>query len=217
MTENNTLDPKKTVAKENIRKRIRHALASKGDNKFSNIDLVSELLDGIQDPVVEFVTNFRAKGGKFVPCTQENFLQTLLVLIERQKYSSLLCVDQSLRAQLSKNGIAHTGFLISDTPANASIVYSDTLVARTGSIVFSQKHTFYPSVKNTATDIIVLAQTQNIVNDFKDVFALQSKKQSNSPIPIIDIFTPIAPKIVDGHEVFSLDSPRIILLLVANN
>lgn len=210
-----TLDPKNTSTKEAIRRNIRHALSSKSPNKFPNIDLASELFENIEDPVKTFIVQFRAAGGKYVPCTMENFFPMLLQLIEDQKYHTILAVDHSLNEILKANGKSSGKNLFSDTPADAGIFHTDTLIARSGSICLSQKNLLYPSIKNLAKDIILVARPHNIVNDLKDALTIQAELNEHLLPNFVEVIKPVKPFIIDGKESYSPVNPRFILFLVS--
>ncbi len=210
-----SFDTKNTSSKETVRKNIRHALASKSPSKFPNIDLTSELFDPTEDVLYDFVTNFRNAGGKYIPCTKENFMERLVKLIKSQQYKSILNTNSSLDAQLTKNNICFSNSIDSSALSDAVIAYSNILIARTGSMIFSQKNSLYPSVRNLGKDIIVVAFANHIIPDLKGALnAQQQINKANMP-SISEIITPTLPDLVDGKEVFSPSESRIILLLVS--
>ena len=210
-----SFDTKNTSSKETVRKNIRHALTSKSPSKFPNIDLTSELFDPINDVLIDFVTNFRKAGGKYIPCTKENFMERLVKLIKSQQYKSILNTSSSLDSQLTKNNIFYYNSIDCSSQVDAAIVYSNILIARTGSMVFSQKNSLYPSIRNLGKDMIVVAFANHIIHDFKG--ALNAQQQINGAnIPSIsEIITPTLPELVDGKEFFPSSESRIILLLVS--
>ncbi|MEG1556521.1 MAG: hypothetical protein RR356_07345 [Bacteroidales bacterium] len=210
-----SFDIKNTSSKETIRRNIRHALSSKSPNTFPNIDINSELFEPIPDLLKEFVVNFRAMGGKYIPCTKENFVERLLKLIASQQYQSLLNTSTSLTNFLVENEISFYNVIDANSPVDAALVYADILIARSGSFVCSQKSSLYPSVKNLAQDLIIVSFLPNIVSDIKNAIALQQKRNQNAVHEMTEIVTPAIPPIIDGKENYSPLNPRYILLLIA--
>jgi L-lactate utilization protein LutC len=97
---------------------------------------------------------------------------------------------------------------------DVAIVYSDMLIARTGSMLFTQKFSLYPSVKNITKDIIVVAFEKNLVLDLKDALALQQEKNQGIPYDFMEVITPTKPVNDKGEEDYSPLEPRYILLLI---
>jgi L-lactate utilization protein LutC len=97
---------------------------------------------------------------------------------------------------------------------DVAIVYSDMLIARTGSMLFTQKFSLYPSVRNITKDIIVVAFEKNLVLDIKDTFQLQQEKNQGNLYDFVEIITPTKPVNDKGEENYSLLEPRFILLLI---
>jgi L-lactate utilization protein LutC len=210
-----SFDTKNTSSKETVRKNIRHALASKSSSKFPNIDLTSELFDPLDNVTIDFVNNFRNAGGKYIPCTKENFMERLIKLIKSQQYKSILNTSSSLDVQLTKNNIFYYNSIDSSSPVDAVIVYSNLLIARTGSMIFSQKNSLYPSVRNLGKDMIVVAFANHIISDLKEALNAQQQINGANIPPVSEIITPTLPELVDGKEIFSPSESRIILLLVS--
>jgi L-lactate utilization protein LutC len=104
--------------------------------------------------------------------------------------------------------------LDSHQEVDVAIFYSDILIARTGSMLFTQKYSRYPSIKNIAKNIIVIAFEKNLVLDFKDAFTLQQEKNQGIPYDFVEIITPTKPVNEKGETNFSPLEPRFILLLI---
>ena len=142
-------------------------------------------------------------------------MERLVKLIKSQQYKSILNTSGSLDSQLTKNNIFYYNSIDCSSQVDAVIVYSNILIARTGSMIFSQKNSLYPSVRNLGKDMIVVAFTNHIIPDFKG--ALNAQQQINGAhIPSFsEIITPTLPELIDGKEFFPSSESRIILLLVS--
>lgn len=209
-----SIDPQNTSPKEIIRRNIRHALSNKSPVKFPNIDISKELFDEVKEPADTFVKKFRENGGKFIPCDRSQFNEYLLKLLKSQRYNSIFCAEHSLARLLTDSQIPYMNTLLPNIPADAAIVYSDLLIARSGSIVFTQRYQLYPSIKNMASDIIVIAKIQNIVRDLKEALQIQMTRGLKNPVPFFEIITPTLPLDKENESGYSPSSPRYILFLV---
>ncbi|MCL1850261.1 MAG: hypothetical protein FWF70_02480 [Bacteroidetes bacterium] len=209
-----TFDTSNTTAKENMRRLIRHALTQKSANKFPYIDIHADIFEKPESLLEEFCTHFRKAGGKFILCNKNNFVDILHKLIVGQRYATILNTNQSISPALTKRNLNYITCIDSHQQVDVAIVYSDMLIARTGSMLFTQKFSLYPSVRNITKDIIVIAFEKNLVLDLKDAFQLQQEKNQGILYDCTEIITPTKPVNDKGEENYSLLEPRFILLLI---
>ena len=209
-----TFDSLNTTTKENMRRKIRHALTQKSTGKFPYIDMHTELFEKPEHLLVEFCSNFRAAGGKFIMCNKDNFVDILHKLIVGQRYATILNTNQSISPALTKRNLNYITCVDSHRQVDVAIVYSDMLIARTGSMLFTQKYSLYPSVRNITKDIIVVAFEKNLVLDLKDAFHLQQEKNQGTLYDFAEIITPTKLTNKKGEENYSPLEPRFILLLI---
>ncbi len=207
-------DNKYMPPKEVIRKKIKQALRSKNAKTFTSLDANADILVPIDDVVTEFRMNYKMAGGKHILCTKENFADMLVHLIENQHYPTILNTAKALSPLLAKHNIHCYDSIDSSSPVDAAIVFANQLIARNGAMVFSQKLSLYPSVKNLAKDIIVVAMVQNIVPDLKTVLDQYQPTGNGKPHDMLEIITPTNTPIVDGKNVYTPNEPRYIMLLV---
>ena len=203
-----------TTSKESIRKDIRHALSTKGVNKYPNLDLSDDFLQPSDDLVRDFVVRFRALGGKYVPCTKEQFVGRLVKLLQVQNYPVLLNTKPQFVNVLKNNNINFVDAIDVNTPADAAIVFSDALIAQSCSFVFSPHNSLYPSVKGIASDLIIVALANNIVPDIKTALALQQERNEGNLYEFNEIICPTPLTIRDNQEIRTPLTPRYILMLV---
>ena len=207
----NSLDPVAFATKEKIRKNIRHALSFNKTNMPINIHLNTPLFVSSEDILMEFVTKFRSSGGIFIPCTKENFTERLLYLLNGKKYLSILNTNKSLNKILESGQIHYTDYIEADKPVDAAIVYSDVLISRSGSLMFSQKYSLYPSVLNLGTDLIVVSFSDKIVPDLQSGFKIMETKYEGKPYELAEVITPF---IKTENQEYSPKQPQIILFLI---
>ena len=203
-----------TTSKESIRKDIRHALSAKGVNRYPNLDLSDDFITPSNDLVRDFVVQFRALGGKYVPCTKEQFVSRLVKLLQVQNYPLLLNTKPQFVNVLKSNNINYVDAIDVNTPADAAIVFSDALIANTCSFVFSPRNSLYPSVKGLASDLIIVAFANNIVPDLKSALELQQSHNEGNLYEMNEIISPTPLTIRDNQEIRTPLTPRYILMLV---
>jgi L-lactate utilization protein LutC len=214
MTPGDTFDNLNTTTKENMRRKIRHALTQKSTSKFPYIDIHADVFEKPENLREEFCRNFRKAGGKFIFCTKNNFVDILQRLIVEKRFATILNTNQSISPALTKSNLNFITCIDSHQQVDVAIVYSDMLVARTGSMLFTQKFSLYPSVRNITKDIIVVAFEKNLVLDIKDAFQLQQEKNQGILYDFVELITPTKPVNDKGEENYSLLEPRFILLLI---
>ena len=214
MSSNATFETPNTTTKENMRRKIRHALTQKSASKFPYIDIHADIFEKPENLLAEFCTHFRNAGGKFIVCDKNNFVDILHKLIIGQRYTTILNTNHSISPALTKRNLNYITCIDSHQQVDVAIVYSDMLIARTGSMLFTQKFSLYPSVRNITKDIIVVAFEKNLVLDLKDAFQLQQEKNQGILYDFTEIITPTKPVNEKGEENFSPLEPRFILLLI---
>lgn len=203
-----------TTSKESIRKDIRHALSTKGVNKYPNLDLSDDFLQPSDDLVRDFVVRFRAMGGKYVPCAKEQFVSRLVKLLQVQNYPVLLNTKPQFVNVLKANNINFVDAIDVNNPADAAIVFSDALIAHSCSFVFSPRNSLYPSVKGIASDLIIVAFANNIVPDMKTALALQQSRNEGNLYELNEVICPTPLTVRDNQEIRTPLTPRYILMLV---
>jgi hypothetical protein len=197
-----------------MRRKIRHALTQKSTGKFPHIDIHADIFENPENLLTEFCNNFRNAGGKFIVCNKNNFVDILHRLIIGQRYGTILNTNHSISPALTKRNLNYITCADSHQHVDVAIVYSDMLIARTGSMLFTQKYSLYPSVRNITKDIIVVAFEQNLVLDIKDAFQLQQEKNQGALYDFVEIITPTKQLNDKGEENYSPLEPRFILLLI---
>lgn len=132
-----------------------------------------------------FADNFNQLGGKFIFCENEDALLTNLIkLHENLNWKHLLCSEKELLAQLNKNelNIAEPSELQIEN-ADACITGCEVVVARTGSVILSSKQNMGRTSSIYYPIHIVVAYTDQVVNDIKDSIDLIEKKYGPNNLP----------------------------------
>ena len=161
---------------------------------------------------VEFWQNFQANGGKILRChTRQDRLDLLRRLAEDQQYNAVVCTHNNLCPDLEQAQMNYVNTLSTNTPMDAVVVLSTTLVARTGSIGFTQPVSRFLSMRNIAKDVIVISRMIDIVPDIES--ALDRNKKFAQEAGMEFVTPSVLPK-VDNKEVRTPQQPRYILLLL---
>ncbi len=161
---------------------------------------------------VEFWQNFQANGGKILRChTRQDRLDLLRRLAEDQQYNAVVCTHNNLCPDLEQAQMNYVNTLSSNTPMDAVVALSTTLVARTGSIGFTQPVSRFLSMRNIAKDVIVISRMSDIVPDIES--ALDRNKKFAQEAGMEFVTPSVLPK-VDNKEVRTPQQPRYILLLL---
>jgi L-lactate utilization protein LutC len=197
-----------------MRKAIRHALTQKSTSKFPHIDIHADLFEKPDNLTALFCDNFRNAGGKLILCDKDNFTERLYKLITGQRYATILNTIPSVSSALTKRNLNFITCVDAHQQVDVAIVFSEILIARTGSLVFAQKHTLYPSVRNITKNIIAVAFENKLALDLKEAFMLQQEKNKGVPYDFVEVITPSKPINDKGEEDYSPLQPRFILLLI---
>ena len=161
---------------------------------------------------VEFWQNFQANGGKILRChTRQDRLDLLRRLAEDQQYNAVVCTHNNLCPDLEQAQMNYVNTLSTNTPMDAVVALSTTLVARTGSIGFTQPVSRFLSMRNIAKDVIVISRMIDIVPDIESALDRNKKFAQEAGMEFV---TPSVLPQVDNKEVRTPQQPRYILLLL---
>ena len=181
-------------ARENILSRIRKGLSDEQtpipfpDAEKENPPLYLGSSEAIEEV---FAEAFIKLGGKFIFCdTEQELLDSIVILHENMGWKHMLCADEKLLAQFRDKGIdiAEPADPYVEQ-ADACITGCEMLVARTGSVLLSSAQhmgrtapVFYPVH-------IVIAYTDQIVHDIDEAFAAMKKKYHDNLPSMINLNT----------------------------
>ncbi|MBP5557889.1 MAG: hypothetical protein J6X65_09325 [Bacteroidales bacterium] len=223
-------------AKNKICQSIREALATPVHVPDINTD--QDLFAPIPDLLGCFQQNFEAAGGKLVPFNMDLSLmndRTYAANFQKQVYDYLknyeletsrcmtvLNTSSHLAPVLANFNIPTIDFIRNSEPVDAVIVYAEFLIARTGSIVLSQRGglMLYPSIRNLARNIIVLSQASRIIPDLRylteSMTTVQQKENRGEEVDFdFDMLEIIRPGKTDDASL-SPTQPHFSLLLVVD-
>ena len=175
----------------------------------------SQYLAPMTNVQVEFWQNFQANGGKILRCKdRQDRLKFLKMLADDQQYNVVLNTHNNLCSDLEQAQMNYVNAISVNMPIDAVVVLSTLLVARTGSIGFTQPVSRFVSMRNIAKDVIVISRMGDIVPDMES--ALERNKKFAKEAGVEFVTPTVLPK-EDGKEVRTPQNPRYILLLLDEN
>lgn len=219
MADNNQFDSSILTEKESIRQNIRNALSNKMEvvNAELDMNINADVYQPIPNLVASFVEKFRAAGGLYVPCTNQDLVSVLIRLCKSQKYDNVLSTSPFFSQYLEKYQVPYVTAISAVESADAAVVASNVLIARTGSVGFSQALNVYPSVRGLARDLIVISRERCVFQDLDDALNFQMRKNDNKAFPLTEFLLPTLIEKVDGVPQSTPVNPRIILFLVSDH
>ena len=195
--------------KEYIRSVIRKSTLSHDHKEEGQPSL--QYLAPMDNYQVEFWQNFQANGGKILRChTRQDRLKFLKMLAEDQQYNAVLSTHNNLCPDLEQAQMNYVNAISVHMPVDAVVALSTCLVARTGSIGFTQPFSRFVSMRNLALDVIVISRMKDIVPDMETALARNFKYTQGAGMEFI---TPEPLVKENGKEVRTPQKPRYILLL----
>lgn len=172
----------------------------------------SQFLAPMDEIHVEFWQNFQANGGKILRChTRQDRLKFLRMLAEDKQYNVVLNTHNNLAPELEQAQMNFVNAISVNMPIDAVVALSTTLVARTGSIGFTQPVSRFVSMRNVAPDVIVISRMSDIVPDIESALVRNVKFAKEAGMEFV---TPTPLPKENGKEVRTRQHPRYILLLL---
>lgn len=220
-------------SKNTICEAIRNALATPAPSFLTSISRTVELFDPIPQLCDTFKDNFIAAGGKYSQydldsqapnsqraAVQKQMFDFLKFEIQQSGSHKVLNASSHLAPALAAFDIPTVDVLDASETVDAVIVYAEFLIARTGSVVFSQRNDMmlYPSIKNLARNVIILAYANCIVPDLNHVLSqtIRSSKEDNRmeeydfDFDMMEVITPTK----EGNENPTPANPHVSLILI---
>jgi hypothetical protein len=139
-------------------------------------------------PIDELFTSlFKSNGGKFIYCENTSELKSSFedILEENDWYEKeVLCFEQKLHGLLDENKLNYTAI----TSPKFLLTSCESLIANEGSILFSSNQIKQNKFQDLPTNIIVVANASQIVEDKGEGLRLIKKRyDSNYPTNITTI------------------------------
>lgn len=215
MTESDRLQSENP--KDLIRKGIRDT------NQIKSLQLEQDLekyefFTSFQQPIVdEFVSHFRKGGGKFFPFPKDQIYANLELFLKKQNYNTLMALTPNLHPFLEKRNIPFVNVIPYGEPVDAALVFSDMLVACSGSIGFSPRTILYPSIKNLAKDVIVMTRSRCVFPNHAAAIEYQESLGNKVNTSMVEFVTPESISDEEGHPVYTPQHPRFFVFMVQDD
>lgn len=167
--------------KEQILAKVRNAIIEKPEAMFKDIDQRSDTWVPIKEEdgtAITFVQNFKEHGGIFIYLESEGeFAECVKQLAPENGWHPLWCTSPEMQALLKKYDIPFTDSSEREPKQKlVSMTGCECLVAKTGSIVLSDKLTQTREAYAIPDILLIFATTEQIVSGMKDAFRLMRKK-----------------------------------------
>lgn len=182
---------KESKARSRVLREVRDALIHQTKDTYVNLDFEQPVFKEMAEPAdVTFAQEFGKVNGKFVYCENtEDFLQSLKLLIEENKWKSVFCGEEMIGKLLDKTAIEYSSDQKVFFDQEVGITSCEVLIARTGSIMVSSRQAggrrsfVYPPVH------IVVAYSNQLVPDIKDALKGIQKKYTPKMPSLITVIT----------------------------
>ncbi|MDY6326180.1 MAG: hypothetical protein SPL47_02560 [Bacteroidales bacterium] len=174
-----------------------------------------QLLSYIDNPAMEFWKNFQEQGGLILRCnTSQERMSNIQKLAKSQQYNFVLSTHPNISKELEHLQINHLNAIPANSTVDAVVALSTTLVARNGSIGFTQPISRFLTLANIAKDVIVISRMRDIVPDIEDALV---KNRKNAGEAGLEFLTPTHVAAQPDNDQRTAKNPRIILLLLSEN
>lgn len=169
---------KVSPAKENILKRVRHALSQPVQLPFPNSEGNTSVFQTSADSLdIQFAEEFTRLEGKFVFCQDIGELRVNLgALLEAKHWKQVVCLEEELSGALEGIPLSWLSKLPVEEDFDAGISRCEFLIARTGSILISSSFRSGRGLPVFAPVHIVVASVEQLVPDIRDGLARMREK-----------------------------------------
>lgn len=204
-----------STSREKVLKKVRHALIYKTDNPYPNVDFDSAIYKPISDSSdVNFAQEFTKVGGVFIYCENEaELVGTLSALNSECSWTDVFCAEPELQYVLTQAGVPFESDLDNLNSLKVGITGCEYLISRLGSIMVSSKSSRKLNVYPDSH--VVIAYTDQLVNDLKDAFeAVQLKYSGKLPSMLSVITGPSRTADIEKTLVKGAHGPRELFLIL---
>jgi L-lactate dehydrogenase complex protein LldG len=206
-------------SKELMLKKIRKALLEKRDNPYLNLEDTPLYKHTEEIPEILFAEELTAVGGNFIFCENGiDFIENMLDLAARFKWRKIYCWEPELQELLK-----HYEFPFYETDkdfemAEVGITLCESLIARNGSVLVSNKGAAGRRLSIYPHHHIVIARTGQLVMDLKDGFQLlKSKYGQNIPSLISTITGPSRTADIEKTLVLGAHGPKELFVFLIDD
>jgi len=181
---------KNTTSKEQMLKKIRHALLQKREHPYANFEETALHVQETHPLDILFAERLTAVAGKFVYCEDEvSLIENLLSLAEAEKLRKMYAWEPPVQQLLDRYEFPFFRTEKDFAEAEAGITTCEALIARSGSVLVSNGNAggrrlgIYPNIH------VVIAYTSQLVMDIKDGLSLMQQKYGAALPSLISVVT----------------------------
>ncbi len=210
-----------STSREKVLKKIRNALIYKTDNPFPNVDFEKPLYKDSEETYdITFAQEFTKVGGKFIFCEdEEEFIQSLKLLIKENNWANVFCSDNKLIDLLNSESIEYSSSEKDFLKLKVGITLCELLISRLGSVMVSSKYASGRRLNVFPEVHIVLAYASQLVPDLQDAFEkIREKYPSGIPSMISVINGPSRTADIEKTLVMGAHGPKdLYVFLIDDN
>jgi len=206
--------------KDKVLKKVRQALTNRMEDPNLDIDHSSSVYHKLKDSLdIHFAEEFSKVNGNFIYCgNNEEFIKSFKLLLVDKKWNSLFCRDKQLQELLSEANIPYFTEESDFNDLEASITGCEFLIARLGSILVSSAQDSGRRLNVFPHAHIVVAKSNQLVEDIKDAFsALKEKYSGELPSMISMITGPSRTADIEKTLVMGAHGPKEIFVFLIDN
>lgn len=209
-----------TVSREKILRKIRQALINKSDADFSSVDFDSEIFPPPSESLeILFAQKLSALNGKFIFCENENvFGATLKTLMAENKWSTVFCLESSIKELLKKGNISFSDQEKDFLSTDIGITLCECLVARTGSVWITSGQVSGRRLPVYSNIHLVVAYTSQLLYNIKDALSfIRAKYNDRLPSMIANITGPSRTADIEKTLVQGAHGPKELYVMLIDD
>ena len=207
-------------SKEAMLTNIRKALLSPTKPPFPLNEPMETAYPVNDEPLeIQFAQELIKVNGEFIFCeTEKECVEGLKELIAQKGWTKLSCLDTALHILFDRNAFIGYETNTDITQSDAGLTTCEALVARTGSILFSSRITSGRTLPVFPPNNIVIASTNQLVQDIADAFAAVRKKYNGSMPSMVNLATgPSRTADIEKTLVLGAHGPRAVYVFLIDN
>lgn len=199
---------------------IRNGLLSPAKAPFAQNESMDPVYPPNDEPLeIQFAQELIKVNGEFIFCeTEKECIDGLKELITQKGFRKITCLDPALHMLFDRNAFIGYDTEKDITISEAGIMLCESLVARTGSIIFSSRLPAGRTLPVYPPFNIVIASTNQLVPDITDAFALVRKKYNGNIPSMINLATgPSRTADIEKTLVLGAHGPRAVYVFLIDN
>ena len=207
------------TSRENILKKIRHALIHKTVQRFPNVEWEKNVYNTVNESrEEEFAKAFTKAGGQFVFCENElEFIENVVLLAQENKWKHFYCREKVITDFMDKVEFPYTTNDKNFPEGMIGITTGEALISRLGSVIVSSKQGSGRRLFVIPAIHLILAYTSQLVPEIKDALQLIKNKYGDQlPSMIAALTGPSRTADIEKTLVTPAHGPRDIFVFLVD-